>query len=365
MTFEKAKKLLGIREDQLWLLKAALFTATEALPFWNRWKLHWKLESIPNEAINYAIFSHVDDESRRILPLVYRNLEQTQDALLPALREAYRNTWMRNQKLLHRAQQVVSACNEAGIPNMLLKGIPMSLHYYNDMGVRPMGDIDVLVPWQKVEQAILVLKKFGNQPDPVEYKYRQLIHAMHCFDEGGVDVDLHWQAFFFQYYTEECVLEKPQFRQPLALSADNHSFILSDSYQLFHTIIHGTIGGIPTIRWIPDAYTILKRSNSIDFEAIFSYAKEKNVDFALYVGLKVLSENFYVDFPLPKFFDTNLMQKLYFKLVLQRPKNSVLFGINHITKYTIAYYVFKKYKTQQSSVWKWISQKVLFWYETK
>ncbi len=61
-----------------------------------------------------------------------------------------------------------------------------------------MGDVDVLVPWQKVEEAILVLKKFGNYPDdPVEYKYRQLIHAMHCIDEKGVDVDLHWQAFFF------------------------------------------------------------------------------------------------------------------------------------------------------------------------
>lgn len=157
MTFEKAKKLLGIREDQIWLLKAALFDSEEALPFWNRWKAHWQLESIPKEAINYSLFVKVDDESRRILPMVYRNLEQTQDSLLSALREAYRNTWMRNQKLLHRAQQVVSACNEAGIPNMLLKGIPMSLHYSKDMGVRPMGDVDVLVPWNKVEEAISVL----------------------------------------------------------------------------------------------------------------------------------------------------------------------------------------------------------------
>lgn len=204
-----------------------------------------------------------------------------------------------------------------------------------------------------------------GHPDPVEYKYRQLIHAIHCFDEGDVDVDLHWQAFFFQYYTEECVLEKPHLQQPLALSADTHSFILSDSYQLFHTIIHGTIGGTPTIRWIPDAYTILKRSNTIDFEVIFDYAQKRNVDFALYIGLKILIEDFYIDYSFHKLPDTDFVQKFYFKLALQRPKNSVLFGINYVTKYTIAYYIFNKNYTKQSSVWKWIYQKILFWYELK
>lgn len=360
MTVEQAKKLLGIREDQIWLLKAALFTAAEALPFWNLWKLHWQLESIPKEAINYSIFVNVDDESRRILPLVYRNLEQTQDSLLPALREAYRNTWMRNQQLLHRAQQVVNSCNEAGIPTMLLKGIPMSLHYYKDMGVRPMGDVDVLVPWQKVEDAILVLKKFGNQPDPVEYKYRHLIHAMHCFDEGGVDVDLHWQAFFFQQHTEKCVLEKRDFRQPITLAEDNHSFILSDSYQLFHTIIHGTIGGQPTIRWVPDAYIILKKSDSINLNAIFEYGERYNVQFALHTGLQFLIEHFRFEFICPTPLKNTYIQDLFFNLFFRNERNILLKRVFNFIKSICVYFLFVKPQNHEISLGYWIYRKIGF-----
>ncbi len=365
MTIEEVKKLIGIREDQIWLLKAALFAPEEAINYWERWKKYQNLNHITKADANYSIFSEIDTESLRVLPLIYRKLEHTDDSLLPALKDAYRTTWMSNQKLLYRAQEIVRACNEAGIPNMLLKGIPMSLHYYKDMGVRPMGDVDLLVPLEYLEPTISLLATYGNIPDAIEYKYRHLIHAMHCFDEGGIDVDLHWQAFFFQYYTEQCVLDKPEFRQPLALSEDSDTSILSDSYQLFHTIIHGTIGGQPTLRWIPDAYTILKKNDKIDLKAIFDYAQERNVQFALYVGLKILTEELNIVFTLPKLPDNYLVQKLYFTLVLRRPKNNLFLRVNQVTKHLIAYYIFSKPKAAKYFVGKWISQKILFWHEMK
>ncbi|WP_428658458.1 nucleotidyltransferase family protein [Runella sp.] len=365
MTIVEAKKMLGIREDQIWLLKAALFAPPEAHHYWMLWKRHWQLENVTKEEAKYTVFINIDGDSQRILPLIYRNLEHTQDPLLPALRDAYRNTWMRNQKLLHRAQKVIQTCNEAGISTMLLKGIPMSLHYYKDIGVRPMGDVDILVPWEELEPAIEILKKFGNNPDPIEFKYKHLIHAVHCFDEGGIDIDLHWHAFFFQYYTDECVLKKSEFRQTFALTGSDQTFILSDSFQLFHTIIHGTIGGIPSIRWIPDAFTILKTSNSIDFKAIIKYAEERNVQFALHVGLLFLSNQFGFDFIVPELNNQSKTQKLYLKLSIKKPENLLSFAVIGVARNILTYYLFIKNASNSYRLGQWISQKIVFRYKMR
>lgn len=360
MTIEEAKKRIGIREEQIWLLKAALFEPTEAYPYWILWKKYWKLENIAKEEANYAIFIDVDSDSQRILPLVYRNLEHTQDPLLPALRDAYRNTWMRNQKLLGKAQQLIRAYNDAKIPAMLLKGIPMSLYYYKDMGVRPMGDIDVLVPVGYLEQAINILTAFGNTPDSIEYQYRHLIHAIHCFDKGGVDVDLHWQAFFFQAYSDKSILEQSIFRQALALTKDDKTFILSDSFQLFHTIIHGTVGGIPAFRWIADACTILKKSDEIDFETIFKYAEEHNVEVALHAGLQLLVEHFSFDFVYPPPVKNRYTQELLFKLHFKNPKNVLSKRIDNFILNILTYFLFVKPQSKEQNLSYWLYQKYRF-----
>ncbi|MCU0339406.1 MAG: nucleotidyltransferase family protein, partial [Spirosomaceae bacterium] len=240
MTAKEAQKLLGIRDDQVLLLKAALYPPDEAIGYWQQWKKHWNL--LPNSLLggagDRASFAQIDTESQRILPLVFRNLEHTQDPLLPALKETYRVTWMRNQRLLQKAQAVVKALNDANIPNMLLKGIPMSLHYYKDMGVRPMGDVDILVPYEYLDQVVEILKTLGNIPNPIEYKYRHLLHAMHCFDEGGIDVDLHWFVHYLQMNkkTED---EYWKHRIPFSLTDTIETSILAPHHQVFHNIIHG------------------------------------------------------------------------------------------------------------------------------
>lgn len=364
MTLEEVKKLIGIREDQIWLLKAALFAPEEAITYWECWKTHKNLNHITKEDANYSIFSGVDTESLRVLPLIYRNLEHSADPLLPALRDAYRDTWMSNQKLLYRAQEIVRACNEAGIPNMLLKGIPMSLHYYKDMGVRPMGDIDLLVPLEYLEATISLLAVYGNIPDAVEYKYRHLIHAMHCFDEGGVDVDLHWQAFFFQEYQQSNWIFERKYSENLQIDSENATWILNDSYQLFHTIIHGTLEGQPTIRWILDAVKICKSpSFNGDINQITEFAAANHLDYALKICLFYLKNEFQLsDFSVNT--DANSikeinLQKKFFRLSGQYTENSIKRTVRMFERQGIAYELFYKDVTKKSKA-AWLFERFKF-----
>jgi hypothetical protein len=364
MTLEEVKKLIGIREDQICLLKAALFAPEQAITYWERWKKHKNLNHITKENANYSIFSEVDTESLRVLPLIYRNLEHSGDSLLPALRDAYRNTWMANQKLLYRAQEIVRACNDAGIPNMLLKGIPMSLHYYKDMGVRPMGDVDLLVPLEFLESTILLLESYGNIPDAVEDKYRHLIHAMHCFDEGGVDVDLHWQAFFFQEHQQSNWFFEKKYSEKLQLAPENATYILNDSYQLFHTIIHGTLEGQPTIRWILDAVKICQSpSFNGDITQITEFAAANHLDYALKICLFYLKK----EFQLSGFsvnLDTNSikeinLQKKFFRLSGEYPNNSMKRTVRMFVRQGIAYDLFYKGLTKKTK-FVWLFERLKF-----
>ena len=51
--------------------------------------------------------------------------------------------------------------NDASIPTILLKGMALSQRYYRDLGLRPMFDLDLLVPPQRAKAAYEILGPLG------------------------------------------------------------------------------------------------------------------------------------------------------------------------------------------------------------
>ena len=291
MYYFKSQRLFGITNDQILLLRAALLEPNEAIKYWQLWRNFERPYSVLKNTDSVSIFSNLDTESLRLLPLIYKNIGQSNDLLLPILKETYRMTCMQNLQLLKKAQDIVKFCNEEGIPTMLLKGLPMSLVYYKDMGVRPMGDVDLLVPLENVDKTVKLLSDLGHTPEVVEEKYRDYIHAMHCSDLQGWDVDLHWQVFFFQDGSSVSIQSDAVNCQEIALSASLKTTVLNDSLQLFHTIIHGLLEGKGILRWITDAVAILRTEGvKIDYEFLNRYAKQTNTDQVLMFGLKFIED---------------------------------------------------------------------------
>ncbi|MBN8635661.1 MAG: nucleotidyltransferase family protein [Anaerolineae bacterium] len=95
-----------------------------------------------------------------VAPLLYWLLKQQPPTLPPAstatLALAAHNSAI-NQAILERArQQVQAAFEHAGIPCIWLKGAVLARTIYPEMGLRPMTDIDVLVPYAQREAALQV-----------------------------------------------------------------------------------------------------------------------------------------------------------------------------------------------------------------
>jgi hypothetical protein len=104
----------------------------------------------------------------RVAPLVYRGLKQAPglapQPTLALLRRQYAVTAASNLRQFHLLEAVLRAFAERSIPVMLLKGAALVRLAYRDPGLRPMGDVDLLVRREDLRRAADALLSHGLAP---------------------------------------------------------------------------------------------------------------------------------------------------------------------------------------------------------
>jgi hypothetical protein len=104
--------------------------------------------------------------SQDLYPYLASRLEPHAGCLQPIpewefLRKARRCTAVHNLRLRHELAKAIEALKAAGIPAIALKGIVLAYTAYSDPSLRPMSDLDLLVPAGDREKALLVMGKLG------------------------------------------------------------------------------------------------------------------------------------------------------------------------------------------------------------
>ncbi len=274
--------------EQVLLLRAALLQGEDAIAAWKQWKKTVDFESL-------------DTGSYRLLPLLYRNLSAhgVHDTLMAKLKGVYRRTWYNNQLLFHKILAVLHSFHQAGIQTMLLKGAVLVLDYYQDYGIRPMDDFDVLVRTADAPATISLLKTMG-WITPEIIKPETLISRMHAIsfkNESGQNLDLHWHVL------AECLHENADYdfwTGAISLQlGDVSTYALNPTDQLLHACIHGARWNLlPPIRWVADAMTIINSSQAeIDWERLLTQAEQRRLVLRLKETLTILRE--LLDAPIP------------------------------------------------------------------
>lgn len=102
-----------------------------------------------------------------VAPLLYERLkvpglaERVPDGALNRLRSEYVNTAACNMRLYEQLGVLLRALRAAGIPVIVLKGAYLAEQVYRNIALRPMGDIDLLVPPNLAREAWRVVKELG------------------------------------------------------------------------------------------------------------------------------------------------------------------------------------------------------------
>ncbi len=306
---------IGVSALQKQILLASL-TKDKAVAFFHFEQFKLELFKIDSD-ISKALLK-LDIDSSRLLANVYFNLMSFQDPVLSHLKSVYKVNTIRGKYYLNIAIQIAQVLEKNNVPYIFLKGVPTVLLTHNNFGIRPMTDIDVLVPPEKMELALKVIQsefnlKIRNYDLP--FYENNIIHAITLRRSTNLQIDLHFYFHNFAYHTnDDAVLWESSNR---ALLSSNQYFNMpSLTFLLYRNLIHGTEG--KAIRWVADALAIIEFSGGkINWQSLFDMAKVQNVLWPIIKRLNYLNSEFSIILPeeviiLIKKSKISIQEKIYF-----------------------------------------------------
>jgi hypothetical protein len=235
--------------------------------------------------------ARVDAASRRLLPLAWWNLERHGIAGpgLDVLKEAFVETWVRTQQLLEALETVLAAFRSEGVPVIVYKGAALALGTYPRLGLRPMVDIDFLVPTSAAGEGLRILEGLGARRTSVEPAKRlSMLHGAELLLERegwSVAVDLHWSALW------EC--RRPGDDDSLRESAVPLPGTVTPARMpcpadhLLVVCVHGLKWSpLPAIHWVADAMMLIERS--VDWARLVAEARRRRLAWPVAVALRYL-----------------------------------------------------------------------------
>lgn len=243
------------------------------------------------------------EEDRRLLPLIYANLQSRIDdpTFCSKVKLEYVRTWSMNRLFFHLLFELLNLFRDAGIPTLLLKGSALTLAHARDRGVRPMNDIDVLIPTAQAKQGIGLMEATGWKPESRGFErftdaYVGIAHS-HPFRRGeSYECDLHWHVL------PECC--RPD---------DDHEFweasdpvdvdgivtrTLSPADQVLHSCAHGARWNHRrSVQWLADVMIVLRNSPTISWPRLVEQTRKRRLSLRVHTTLGYLAQH--LDAPIP------------------------------------------------------------------
>jgi glycosyltransferase involved in cell wall biosynthesis len=250
------------------ILVASLADGDRARTAYEYWREHTTWEEIPVQW-------------QRLLPLLHRNLTRAgvKDHFLERIKGVRRFMWARNLRLIALAKRVHHAFSEAQIPGLFLKGASLVASRYVDRSIRPMDDIDILVPPDRVADAIHLLAELGFEPKlirPASLLNRVLpdrdLSGWAFVNSAGDEVDIHWNAMHLDRRDGS---DREAWLRARTAEFEGASIrVLDPAHQVLHICAHGVRDPDQgAIRWIADAVLVIRCANDIDWELIVERAR--------------------------------------------------------------------------------------------
>ena len=143
-------------------------------------------------------------ERQEVLPILYHivkriNLPIPQDLLAEGERAFLQNA-LRNSLLLMELKEILKRLNAKGVSVILLKGMHWAVVGEN-IGLRAMGDIDLLVQARDLEKAEEELLSLGYEPHPLNPLPGGELghHLFYSSREKGFILEIHWKLVGANY----------------------------------------------------------------------------------------------------------------------------------------------------------------------
>lgn len=189
----------------------------------------------------------ITEQARRhgLTPLFYDRFVRffpgiVPDPLCQELKTEYYSGAYYNLKVYTELGMVLRRFDEAGIPVILLKGAYLAEMVYQNISVRPMSDIDLLVKKEHLQKAVDILAQVGYQPIKpfwieTECAVRHHLPALSRPDQ--IPIEIHWTLAPLTSYVH--VDSDGLWQRAQSIVIDGiHSLTLSPEDLLAHLCLH-------------------------------------------------------------------------------------------------------------------------------
>ena len=268
-----------------------------------------KVKGILNDCLDW---DYIVESSMRhdISPLLYWNLSKIDNGkdapeeVIAKLRKLYYGNAARNMLLYDELSKVLKAFKDVGIDVIVLKGAFLAEAVYKNIGLRPMGDVDILVRREDLRRAKKKMSEleyafiYDNYPEAFNEQFGcelEYFKKVNKINLKGLQLELHWDFMPMQKCIEIEIGRIWRNAQAASLAnidvlAMRHEDLLL--YLYVHLKKHRFVG----LRWFCDITEIVK-CYKLNWEYIIESAKRYRISMLVYYVLYLGRE--LVDCPIP------------------------------------------------------------------
>ncbi len=263
------------------------------------WKTVWELA----EAENITSWC---------LDFVARHPKTIDSDRLASWRQTYFTGIARTHAALRQLSELTSACADAGIRLIALKGAALLLWLYEDPGIRGLSDIDLLVREEDALKAVSVLKKMGYATMAAHQRFSNPEVWFHlCRMDGGHfppflrgnDYPIELHVGFLRKRGNWLKSEEEVWKNAVMIDCGGVLVGCLPPEQAFlHAAIHyghHKADGETQLSMLLDAAVIVSRKNLLDWTALWEMAQRWQVTYDLRAMLIDLEDSFTIDTPIP------------------------------------------------------------------
>ena len=244
-------------------------------------------------------FENIEHPNFKMLPLlqqqfIQHNIHNPYHIRMQGIHKYY---YVRNNIHLNECRNIIEQLAAANIDFIVMKGLAMSLKYYESCAYRWMGDVDILIRPDDLSHAMNIVEDNGwNKTHSDEVLANSYIpHGIDYTKDKVYNFDLH---IYSLYETPIDGTDNQIWRRALPYHWDGMDIkIMSPEDLIFNTIINAlrevTYWNIRTcdIAWMCDVMTIINAEPHIDWDIVFSEANNRLLTETIYHGLVLLKQH--------------------------------------------------------------------------
>ena len=194
----------------------------------------------------------------------------------------------RNLFLARRLLEVLAVLENAGIAALPYKGPALAVAAYGDLGLRPFGDLDIVVSERQALAAKALLESRGYRsliPRTDSEEAGRLPRSAYAFPlrsaDGRVLVEIHWKLTHSLPVTLDDLLVGAE---PLPLLGSTVPGICAEQLLLV-LCVHGTKHAWDRLEWTCSVAHLVSRSPSLDWARVAAQARSVGASRSLALGL--------------------------------------------------------------------------------